>query len=226
MTGINNYYAYKRIDHFNEVINQFNNDRNLPPDEVMDKLRNDFVQDGIDLAQLNSNTVKIYLKRNADLHYNRYYDTMFHIAAHFHGRPLPIFDEDQKNNLRWLFQQAISVWNEICNQHFPGRFNFLGYNFVIYKMCQFFGYHEFLDYFPRLKSQAKRKDSDKAWRLILEKLELSPEQIAGKKITAWWRSILAHRRLVRLRIAHELEYLPVIGIRYQIAQENFESLRN
>lgn len=50
---------------------------------------------------------------------------------------------------------------------------------------------------------------------------LSKKVNAGIIIQAHWRRVLAQRRLKRLRICNEIEYLPVIGIRYKDGMERF-----
>ena len=55
------------------------------------------------------------------------------------------------------------------------------------------------------------------------KVDLSP-RIAVNKITNWWLSILAKRRLTRLKNCKELELYPNIGIKYQEAMNNFYAL--
>jgi hypothetical protein len=53
---------------------------------------------------------------------------------------------------------------------------------------------------------------------------ISSTMRAVRRISGWWKSILAKRRLVRLRVTRELECLPDVGVKYFEARERFNGM--
>ena len=78
-----------------------------------------------------------------------------------------------------------------------------------------------------IKSKEKVVQIDIYWKCICDRLDwpYPPETFvrrgAQQRIARWWRMVLAKRRLQRLKIGFELEYLPKIGKYYYQAYEDF-----
>jgi hypothetical protein len=161
-----NYFEYKRINHFNELLVQFQAKESTHiPKEVYEMIRVELKKERKTVKELNYNRVKRYLKKYSDRGYNHYYDHTFHIINKMNGdKPLSMTPE-MEENLRFLFLQIQKPFDKYCP---PGRKNFISYNFVFYKFCEMLGYTEFLEYFPLLKSKEKLYQQEKIWEKICD----------------------------------------------------------
>jgi len=159
-----NYFEYKRINHFNELLVQFQAKESTHiPKEVYEMIRIELKKERKTVKDLNYNRVKRYLKKYSNRGYNHYYDHTFHIINKMNGdKPLSMTPE-MEENLRFLFLQIQKPFDKYCP---PGRKNFISYNFVFYKFCEMLGYTEFLKYFPLLKSKEKLYQQEKIWEKI------------------------------------------------------------
>lgn len=165
-----NYFAYKRINHFNELLAQFQAKESTHiPKEVFDTIKKELKKERKTVKDLDYDLVKSYLKKHSNKKYNHYYDHIFHIINRLNGdKPLNMTPE-MENNLRCLFQRIQIPFQKYCP---ADRKNFISYNFVFYKSCQLFGYKEFLKYFPLLKSKEKLYDQEKIWEKIMTDIGL------------------------------------------------------
>jgi predicted RNA-binding Zn-ribbon protein involved in translation (DUF1610 family) len=166
-----NYFAYKRINHFNELLAQFQAKESTHiPKDVFDMIRKEAKKERKEVKELDYEIVKGYLKKHADKKYNQYYDHIFHIINRLNGdKPLNMTPE-MESNLRYLFLQIQEPFDKYCPSD---RKNFISYNFVFYKFCQMLGYKEFLKYFPLLKSKDKLYEQEKIWQKIMIDIGLS-----------------------------------------------------
>jgi predicted RNA-binding Zn-ribbon protein involved in translation (DUF1610 family) len=165
-----NYFAYKRINHFNELLAQFQAKESTHiPKEVFDAIKRELKKERKQIKDLDFELVKNYLKKYNDKHYTQYYDHIYHIINRLNGdKPLNMTPE-MENNLRILFQKIQAPFNKYCPSD---RKNFISYNFVFYKFCKLLGYNEFLHYFPLLKSKDKLYEQEKIWQKIMTDIGL------------------------------------------------------
>lgn len=165
-----NYFAYKRINHFNELLAQFQAKESTHiPKEVFDAIKKELKKERKQIKDLDFELVKNYLKKYNDLHYTQYYDHIYHIINRLNGdKPLNMTPE-MENNLRILFQKIQAPFNKYCP---TDRKNFISYNFVFYKFCKLLGYNEFLHYFPLLKSKDKLYEQEKIWQKVMTDIGL------------------------------------------------------
>jgi len=165
-----NYFAYKRINHFNELLAQFQAKESTHiPKEVFEMIRKELKKERKTVKHLDYDLVQRYLKKHSDKKYNQYYDHIFHIINRLNGdKPLNMSPE-MESNLRFLFLQIQEPFEKYCP---PERKNFISYNFVFYKFCQLLGYKEFLKYFPLLKSKEKLYEQEKIWQKIMDDIGL------------------------------------------------------
>lgn len=159
-----NYFAYKRINHFNELLAQFQAKESTNiPQEVLDTILMELKKGRKSVRHLDYILVKNYLKKHSDKKYNQYYDHIFHIINRLNGdKPLNMTPE-MEEKLRSLFLQIQEPFVRYCP---PNRKNFISYNFVFSKFCKMLGYTEYLKYFPLLKSKEKLYDQEKIWEKI------------------------------------------------------------
>lgn len=165
-----NYFAYKRINHFNELLAQFQAKESTHiPKEVFDTIHKELKKQRKTVKDLDYDLVKEFLKKHKDKRYDQYYDHIFHIINRMNGdKPLTMTPE-MENNLRYLFLQIQEPFDKYCP---TDRKNFLSYTFVFFRFCQLLGYTEYLKYFPLLKSKNKLYQQEKIFQQIMEEIGL------------------------------------------------------
>ena len=159
------FYAYKRINHFREILAQFQaKETTQIPEEVIEKIKLQIKKERLDITQLTNKTAKEILKK---LGFNKYYEHIPFIKDRLGIKP-PIMAADLEDTLCNLFLDIQAPYAKYC----PGdRVNFLNYYYTIYKLCELLGQEQFLPYFPMLKDREKRIEQDEVWRKICEDLD-------------------------------------------------------
>lgn len=160
-------YSYKRENHFNEWISQFQakESTSVPP-EVYEKLRSEFKKCKIkDLSEITHEKVKALLKK---LNYAKYYEHVPYIAAILNGITPPTMPQELEDKLRLMFHKIQAPFEK----HKPAnRKNFLSYSYTLYKMVELLGFDEYLPCFPLLKSREKLYIQDQIWERICRELQ-------------------------------------------------------
>jgi hypothetical protein len=161
------YYTYKRINHFNEWLAQFQAKEraDLPP-EIYKKIINELKKNThISVSDLKYNDIRCILKK---LHYNKYYEHIPHILSIITGKRAPILDRKSEEILRSLFKEIQIPFVNNCP---PTRKNFLSYSYVLHKFCELLEYDHLLEYFTLLKSREKLHAQDTIWCNICKDLQ-------------------------------------------------------
>jgi ribosomal protein L20A (L18A) len=160
-------YSYKRENHFNEWISQFQaKESTSVPEDVIGQLRTEFRKMKIkNLDEITHEKVRALLKK---LDKNKYYEHAPYIATILGGITPPTMDQPLEDKLRLMFHKIQAPFEK----HKPAaRKNFLSYSYVLYKMCELLGEDMYLPCFPLLKSKEKLYIQDQIWRKICEDLE-------------------------------------------------------
>lgn len=159
-------FAYKRINHFNEWLAQFQAKEAIEiPDKILEDLRNEFHKLKIkNVNEITKSKVKQCLKK---LKYNKYYEHVTHITNLLNGIKPPSMTQSLEEKLRNMFRD-IQIPFEINKPE--NRSNFLSYSYCLYKFCELLGYDELLCHFPLLKSREKLHQQDKIWQGICQYL--------------------------------------------------------
>ena len=158
------FYAYKRINHFREILAQFQaKETTQIPDEVLKNITQQIKKERITLKQMNNKKAKDILKK---LGYNKYYEHIPFIKDKLGIRP-PIMKQQLEETLCCLFMDIQKPYAKHCPDD---RVNFLNYYYVLYKMCELLGETQFLSYFPMLKDPVKRIEQDDIWKKICKEL--------------------------------------------------------
>ena len=155
-------YAYKRINHFNEWLNQFQAKESTEiPKDVYDKVLLEINRLRLtNLAQLTADKMRKILKK---LRLNKYYEHIPHIINKLNGLPPPKLTRETERKLRHMFREI----QEPFTLYRPrGRKNFLSYSYILHKFCELLELDEFLPCFPLLKSHEKLLQQDKVWKKI------------------------------------------------------------
>jgi len=161
------YFAYKRINHFNEWLAQFQAKETTDiPQEVYDGILIELKKDRfIDMDNLSYKTIRGILKK---LKFNKYYEHIPHIINILNGKKAPILTRQYEEQLRMMFKEIQTPFMENCP---PDRKNFLSYAYVLHKFCELLELDDLLTYFPLLKSREKLQQQDKIWEKICKSLQ-------------------------------------------------------
>lgn len=156
------YYAYKRINHFNEWLAQFQaKETTEVPVEVYEALGAELKKERImDYRTLKASKVKEILKK---LKFNKYYEHIPHIINHLNGQNAPVMNREVEEKLRYMFKEIQPSFQAHCPKE---RSNFLSYSYVLYKFCELLDLDEYLPCFPLLKNRDKLYVQDKIWQKI------------------------------------------------------------
>ena len=158
------FYAYKRINHFREILAQFQaKETTQIPDEVLINIKAQIKKERIQLSQITNKKAKDILKK---LGYNKYYEHIPFIKDKLGIKP-PVMSQKLEDVLCNLFMEIQRPYAVHCPDD---RVNFLNYYYVLYKMCELLGKTEFLPYFPMLKDPVKRIEQDEIWKKICKEL--------------------------------------------------------
>jgi hypothetical protein len=160
-------YSYKRENHFNEWVSQFQaKESTNVPEEVISLLRNEFKKQKIrELSEITHEKVKTLLKK---LDKSKYYEHVPYIATMLNGIQPPTMPQSLEDRLRLMFHQIQKPFEK----HKPEkRKNFLSYSYVLYKFCELLGEDNYLPCFPLLKSKEKLYAQDEIWKKICTELQ-------------------------------------------------------
>jgi len=154
------FYAYKRINHFKEILAQFQGKETtqIPPD-VIENIKLQIKKERIDLSQISNTKTKEILKK---LGYNKYYEHIPFIKDKLGIKP-PIMSPELEETLCNLFIELQSPYSKYCPDD---RVNFLNYYYTAYKLCELLGEEQYLQHFPMLKDPEKRMEQDEIWKKI------------------------------------------------------------
>jgi hypothetical protein len=160
------YYTYKRINHFNEWLAQFQAKERIElPKEIFDHIYNELKKNkNISLKNLKYNDIREILKK---LKYNKYYEHIPHILSIITSKKAPTLDRQNEEILRSLFKEIQIPFMNNCPPH---RKNFLSYSYVLHKFCELLEYDHLLEYFSLLKSREKLHAQDLIWEKICNDL--------------------------------------------------------
>ena len=159
-------YSYKRENHFNEWISQFQaQETTTIPNEVIEQLRTELKKMKIKkLSEITHAKVRALLKK---LRLNKYYEHVPYIANILNGMQPPKMSQILEERLRIMFKEIQEPFDKNCPQD---RKNFLSYSYVLYKFCELLGEDQYLQCFPLLKSKEKLYQQDSIWKLICSDL--------------------------------------------------------
>jgi hypothetical protein len=162
-----NYFAYKRINHFNEWLAQFQaKDISDIPEQVYLEVHQELKKNiYLEWSTITYKQIRDILK---NLHYNKYYDNIPHLVNVLSGRTPPKLDRSVEETLRSLFKDIQIPFQNHCP---PTRKNFLSYAYVLHKFSELLGYDDLLIYFPLLKSREKLQQQDMIWEKMCQELE-------------------------------------------------------
>ena len=158
------YYSYRRSNHFNEWLNQFQGKETTQiPRQVLVQVVNEIKKERIqDLNELSSQKVRAILKK---LKLNKYYEHIPYVINQLNGKPPPYMSRKTEEILRLMFQKIQGPFLKYCPKN---RKNFLSYSYVLHKFVELLGLDHLTPLFPLLKSREKLHSQDVIWKKICE----------------------------------------------------------
>jgi len=159
------FYAYKRINHFKEILAQFQGKETTQiPLDVIENIKLQIKKERIELDQITNIKTKEILKK---LSYNKYYEHIPFIKDKLGIKP-PIMSPELEETLCNLFIELQAPYSKFCPDD---RVNFLNYYYTAYKLCELLGEEKYLPLFPLLKDREKRIEQDNIWQKICKELD-------------------------------------------------------
>jgi len=160
------YFAYKRINHFNEWLAQFQAKETTDiPEEVYQGIIQELKKNPfITTDNVSYKNIREILKK---LKFNKYYEHIPHIINILNGEKAPLLTREYEEQLRMMFKEIQTPFIKHCP---PDRKNFLSYSYVLHKFCELLELDELLIYFPLLKSREKLQQQDVIWMKICKSL--------------------------------------------------------
>jgi hypothetical protein len=159
------FYAYKRINHFKEILAQFQGKETTQiPEDVIENIKLQIKKERVDISQITNAKTKEILKK---LGYNKYYEHIPFIKDKLGIKP-PIMSPELEETLCNLFIELQAPYSKYCPDN---RINFLNYYYTAYKLCELLGEEKYLQHFPMLKDPEKRMEQDVIWKKICEELD-------------------------------------------------------
>ena len=122
------FYAYKKIDHFKEIIAEFQGKETTQiHDDIIERINQQIKKERISIEQLTHHKTKEILKK---LGFNKYYEHIAFIKNKLGIKP-PIFSQELEDTLCNLFMEIQAPYAKTCPDY---RVNFLNYFYVLFKL--------------------------------------------------------------------------------------------
>jgi hypothetical protein len=161
------YYAYKKINHFNEWLAQFQakESTEIPAaiyDQILLQLKKERISN---FGSLKRTKLREILRHMGE---TKYYEHIPHIINRLSGQNAPFMSREDEEKLRHMFREIQPAFKK----HIPkGRRNFLSYGYILYKFCELLEMDEHLACFPLLKNRDKLYIQDQAWKGICSDMQ-------------------------------------------------------
>jgi len=159
--------AYKRINHFNEKLAQFQGkEKTIVPDNVFEQIHTEIKKNySFSTETITPREIKYILKKQ---YLSKYYEHINYITHLINGHSLPKLRQEEEDRLRWMFNQIQTPFTKHAPVH---RKNFLNYAYIFRKFLELLEWDWLLPYFTQLKSRDKLYEQDLVWKNICSDLE-------------------------------------------------------
>jgi hypothetical protein len=159
------FYAYKRINHFKEIIAQFQGKETTQIHaDIINTIKQQIKKERISIRTLTNDMIKEILKK---LGFSKYYEHIPFIMDKLGVKP-PVMSPELEESLFNLFIELQRPYSKVCPDD---RVNFLNYYYTLYKLCELLGENQYLDDIPMLKDREKIIEQDYIWRDMCAELE-------------------------------------------------------
>jgi hypothetical protein len=160
------YTAYIRLNHFKEILSQFQaKETTQIPEEVIQAIKDRIKKERIqDYKEITYDKMREILRK---LGFNKYFEHIQYINSIFGVKP-PIMSEELHETLCVLFIEIQQPWALHCP---PNRRNFFNYTYTLYQLCVLLDQTQYLPYIPMMKDREKQLDQDMIWKKVCMELD-------------------------------------------------------
>ena len=159
------YTAYIRLNHFKEILSQFQaKETTKIPDEVIDAVKNRIIKERKQLKDLNYTEMRNIL---SVLGYNKYFEHIQYINSILGIKP-PIMNEELHDTLCVLFIEIQKPWALYCP---TTRTNFFNYTYILCQLCVLLDQKHYLPFIPMMKDRIKQLEQDMIWKNVCKYLD-------------------------------------------------------
>lgn len=161
------YFAYKKINHFNEWLAQFQAKENTDiPNDIVEAILGELRKERIlDPKKVKKEKILEILRK---LKLSKMYDHVQQIRNRIQQQmTMLVLSREMEEKLQFMFKEIQPAFIKYCPR---GRSNFLSYPYVLYKLCQLLEMDEFLPCFQLLKSREKLYQQDQVWQHICKEM--------------------------------------------------------
>ena len=159
------YTAYIRLNHFKEILSQFQaKETTKIPEEVIDAVKNRIAKERKQLKDLNYAEMRNIL---SILGYNKYFEHIQYINSILGIKP-PTMSEELHETLCVLFIEIQQPWAIFCP---ITRTNFFNYTYILCQLCVLLDQKQYLPYIPMMKDRIKQFEQDMIWKKVCEYLD-------------------------------------------------------
>ena len=159
------YTAYIRLNHFKEILSQFQaKETTRIPDDVLDAVRNRIKKERKNLSEMNYTDMRNIL---SILGYNKYFEHIQYINSMLGIEP-PIMDEELIETLCVLFIEIQQPWAIYCPIN---RTNFFNYTYILCQLCVLLDQTQYLPFIPMMKDRIKQLEQDMIRKKVCDHLD-------------------------------------------------------
>ena len=159
------YTAYIRLNHFKEILSQFQaKETTRIPDDVLDAVKNRIKKERKEMSEMNYTEMRNIL---SILGYNKYFEHIQYINSILGIRP-PIMDEELIETLCVLFIEIQQPWAIYCPIN---RTNFFNYTYILCQLCVLLDQTQYLPFIPMMKDRIKQLEQDMIWKKVCDHLD-------------------------------------------------------
>lgn len=159
------YTAYIRLNHFKEILSQFQaKETTRIPDDVLDAVRNRIKKERKNMSEMNYTEMRNIL---SILGYNKYFEHIQYINSMLGIEP-PIMDEELIETLCVLFIEIQQPWAIYCP---IDRTNFFNYTYILCQLCVLLDQTQYLPFIPMMKDRIKQLEQDMIWKKVCDHLD-------------------------------------------------------
>jgi len=161
------YFAYKKINHFNEWLAQFQAKENTDiPQDIIEAVMRELYKERIsDPKKVKKDKIREVLQK---LKFSKMYDHVQQIKNRIQQQMTMLtLSKEMEEKLQHMFKEIQPAFIKYCPTN---RSNFLSYPYVLYKLCQLLDMDEFLPCFQLLKSREKLYQQDQVWEKICKEM--------------------------------------------------------
>jgi hypothetical protein len=166
--------TYKPLNHFVEILSQLQGKRKIrAPEHIQLVCYHYCVRYGIKREDITEAVIRKCLRRYKSG--NQFYKYAMEIACKLRGVPPPHMTDDQEATLVYMYPCAVRAYRGSPRyvrraKDRVGRIKKTPNNqtgsYVLYKLCELCGFHEFLPYLRMSNSMATIRENDESWQHV------------------------------------------------------------